>query len=112
VRLERASADLEHVQRQLAFEHPKSDAQIRPSVVPLNEAMVGGVSRSLWLLLGAVSVLLLIPCTNIAALLLSRGAQRRNEGRFGTPSADRGGLLHCSCSPNPPCWRLPVRPQV
>jgi predicted permease len=79
VTLEQAGADLERVQRQLAVEYPKTDAQIRPRVVTLKEAVVGGVSRSLWLLLGAVSMLLLIACTNIAALLLARGAQRRHE---------------------------------
>jgi len=40
---------------------------------------VGGVGHSLWLLFGAVSVLLLIACTNIAALFLARGASRRQE---------------------------------
>jgi putative ABC transport system permease protein len=79
VSLEQARADLERVQRQLAVEYPKTDAQIEPRVVPLKEAVVGGVSRSLWLLLAAVSMLLLIACTNIAALLLARGSQRRNE---------------------------------
>jgi putative ABC transport system permease protein len=79
VSLEQASADLERVQRQLAVEYPKTDTQIRPRVVLLKDAMVGAVSRSLWLLLGAVSMLLLIACTNIAALLLARGAQRRQE---------------------------------
>ena len=79
VTLEQALADLERVQRQLAIEHPKTDTKIRPRVAPLKEAVVGRVSRSLWLLFGAVSVLLLIACTNIATLLLSRGAQRRDE---------------------------------
>jgi hypothetical protein len=40
---------------------------------------VSGVSGSLWLLFGAVSVVLLITCTNIAALLVSRGAHRQHE---------------------------------
>lgn len=79
VGLEQAHADLERVQQQLAVEHPDTDADIRPRVIPLKEAVIGGISRSLWLLLGAVSMLLLIACTNIAALLLSRGAQRRQE---------------------------------
>jgi predicted permease len=77
--LDQAGADLERVQQQLAVEYPKTDANIRPRVSPLKEAVVGHVSGSLWLLFGAVSVLLLIACTNIAALLLSRGAQRRHE---------------------------------
>ena len=40
---------------------------------------MSGVRSSLWLLFGAVSVLLLIACTNIAALLLSRAAHRGQE---------------------------------
>src|SRR5206468_1400042 len=50
-----------------------------PRIEPLKRTVVGDVGRSLWLVYGAVSVLLLIACTNIAALLLSRGAQREHE---------------------------------
>jgi hypothetical protein len=48
-------------------------------VVPLKDVTVNSVRSSLWLLFGAVSVLLLITCTNIASLLLSRAARRRQE---------------------------------
>ena len=41
--------------------------------------MVGAVSSSLWLLFGAVLALLLIACTNIAALLLARATQRERD---------------------------------
>ena len=45
----------------------------------LKDVIVGDVGRSLWLLFAAVSVLLLIACTNIAALLLARTADRQQE---------------------------------
>lgn len=79
VTLEQARDNLAAVQAQLGEQYPDPDADIGVEVVPLKEVTVGGIRSSLWLLFGAVSVLLLITCTNIAALLLSRAAHRRQE---------------------------------
>jgi putative ABC transport system permease protein len=79
VTLDQARANLAGVQANLGRQFPKTDARIGASVEPLKEATVGGVRQSLWILFGSVSLLLLIACTNIAALLLSRAAQRQHE---------------------------------
>ena len=74
-----AQADLDRVQAQLARAHPDTDAALGVRVDGLKDVIVGDVGRSLWLLFAAVSVLLLIACTNIAALLLARTADRQQE---------------------------------
>jgi len=79
ITLTEAQADLDRVQAQLARAHPDTDARIGVRVTALKDVVVGDVGRSLWLLFGAVSVLLLIACTNIAALLLARTADRQQE---------------------------------
>lgn len=72
-------ANLATVQSNLGRQYPKTDALLSVSITPLKEATIGGVRKSLWLLFGSVSMLLLIACTNIAALLLSRTVARRHE---------------------------------
>lgn len=74
-----AQVDLSTVQANLGREYPKTDAQLKAVVLSLKDVTVGGMHRSLWILFGSVSVLLLIACTNIAALLLSRTTQRQQE---------------------------------
>lgn len=79
VTLAQARADLANVQAQLGRQFPKTDSKLAIEIQPLKETTVGAVRRSLWLLFGSVSLLLLIACTNIAALLLARTTQRERE---------------------------------
>jgi len=79
VMLEQAAADLATVQSQLGKQFPKPDAELTVQTVALKEVIVGGTQSSLWLLYGSVSLLLLIACSNIAALLLARTTEREHE---------------------------------
>jgi putative ABC transport system permease protein len=79
VSVEQAAADLVTVQSQLGKQYAKPDSELTVEAKPLKEVIVGGVRSSLWLLYGSVSLLLLIACSNIAALLLARTAEREHE---------------------------------
>ena len=79
---------------------------------PLKDVVVGGVGRSLWLLFGAVSVLLLIACTNIATLLLARGARREQEIALRYSLGASRVPWRPNCSPRRRCSRSPGRRPV
>jgi predicted permease len=79
VTLEQARADLARIQAQLATEFPATDSNVTISVTSLKDIVVGDTGRSLWLVFGAASLLLLIACTNIAALLVARNGRRQAE---------------------------------
>ena len=80
VKMEQAQAEMETIAAQLAQEHPKSNTNWSISVEPFhNNFLPDTTLRNLWMLLGAVSFLLLIACVNIANLLLARGTARHKE---------------------------------
>jgi putative ABC transport system permease protein len=74
-----ARANLADVQTQLGRLYPKTDSKIGIDIEPLKDLFVADSQKSLWLLYGSVSLLLLIACINIAALLLARSAERAHE---------------------------------
>jgi len=75
-----AQAEMQEIARQLASEHPRSNANSSASVEPLqNNFLPDTTIKNLWMLLGAVGFLLLIACVNVANLLLARGTTRQRE---------------------------------
>lgn len=79
VSVDKAGADLASVQAQLGKQFPKTDANLAVHLEPLKDSTVDNSRRSLWVLFGSVTLLLLIACTNIAALLLARMTDREHE---------------------------------
>jgi predicted permease len=70
---------MDAVQARLAEDYPDQDAAVGVRLLPLKDVIVGGSRGSLWLVFGAVSLLLLIACANIAALLLARALRREQD---------------------------------
>jgi predicted permease len=74
-----ARRDIQAVAARIAHDFPHADAKIGAYLAPLAQQLVGDVRPALWSLLGAVALVLLIACANVANLSLVRGAARSTE---------------------------------
>jgi putative ABC transport system permease protein len=80
VSLEQADAELKAIAAQIALEYPKMSPGWSTRLMPLSKEIVGpDVRTGLFMLLGAVALLLLIACANFSNLLLVRASSRAHE---------------------------------
>ena len=76
---ERADSELGMLASELRLEHQGDDDAESITMLPLQEAVTGASRTALLILLGAVALVLLIACTNVANTMIARGEERRAE---------------------------------
>lgn len=80
VTVRQAEIELQQIQKGINETYPHEiDARMSASLEPLADALVGKIGPTLWILMGAAAIVLLIACGNVANLLLSRATGRQRE---------------------------------
>jgi len=79
VTIDRARAEMKGIAARLEKTYPDTNGKVYAVVTPLLENLVGKYRTNLGLLLGAVGLVLLIACANVANLFAARGAARARE---------------------------------
>src|SRR5439155_4138838 len=79
VSVEQSQADLDAIALQLAHQYPDTNKDWWMRQRPLADVLIGPVRPALLLMWGAVGLLLLIACVNVANLMLARSISRQKE---------------------------------
>jgi predicted permease len=92
-----AKVDLDTVMQRLSVTYPASNQGETAAAVPLDQYLNGAYRGELWMLLGAVGLVLLLACANLAHLLLAHANRREREFAIRSAlGASRGDLLRQS----------------
>jgi len=76
---QQAEEQVQTISKRLAEAYPRTNKDVGALVFPLRQDFVGEARTSLWLLLIAGQLVLLIACTNVASMLVTRGLGRSHE---------------------------------
>jgi predicted permease len=73
--LEQARSEVKTIAGQMALEFPATNDGWGAALVPAKEQLVGDIGATLWVLFGAVTLVLLIGCVNVANVLVARSSE-------------------------------------